>query len=127
MAGFLFIAPHASGQQQVQEKDPWIAFLLSAVITGSGQVYNGQVGKGVIQFSGLVVGLGLAISEDDKGREDSDRALIGAGLFLSSFLWSVIDAPMTANRINREANRTTLQINPVIRGDLVGANLTLKF
>ena len=111
----------------VKEKDPWIAFLLSAVIVGSGQVYNEQVGKGVLQFTGAVTGLALLISEDEKGREDSDKALIGACVWLGSFMWSVIDAPVTANRINREARQTSLQIYPVIRNDLAGASLTFKF
>lgn len=119
MAGSLFVAPQVSAQQQEQVKDPWVSFLLSAVVVGGGQVYNDQVGKGVVQFTGAAFGLGLALQSTDP--------LPGAALFLGCHLWSLIDAPMTANRINREARQSALYINPVIREDLVGASLTYRF
>lgn len=125
MTYFIYVAPDVSAQQQEQVKDPWVAFISSMVIVGGGQVYNGQVGKGGILLTGGIVGLGLAFSEAD--RPDSDKAMIGSGLFLGCFLWSVIDAPMTANRINREARQSSLYINPIIQDDLVGANLAYRF
>lgn len=111
----------------VQEKDPWLAFLLSFALTGSGQVYNNQVGKGVLQFAGASAGLGLVISEAENDREDSNWTQAGAGLMLACYLWSVIDAPVTANRINREARQASIQIDPVLRDDLAGASLTFRF
>lgn len=37
-------------QTQTQIKSPGIAALLSFIISGAGQIYNGQLGKGIVAF-----------------------------------------------------------------------------
>ncbi|MEG6509543.1 GYF domain-containing protein [Methyloligella sp. 2.7D] len=62
-------------------KSPGVALLLSLLFCGAGQLYNGQVGKGILMFVGCVllwfVFMGWAI-----------------------WIWSVIDAYTTAKRLN---------------------------
>ena len=120
-----------------QEKNPWIAFGLSALITGGGQYYNGHYGKGTVQFVVAAAGLGvfLAAEEDDyklfgeryDPDDDNDRGAIGALVFLGSAIWSMVDAPISANNINRQLRQTSFQIHPVVKDDLTGASLTFRF
>lgn len=46
-------------QPAVSKKDPVLAGILSALIVGLGQVYNGQVAKGLLMFGGALVGVFL--------------------------------------------------------------------
>ena len=121
--------PLVPQMSDVQEKNPWLAFLLSFVITGTGQFYNGENEKGGVMLAGALTGAGMIISqiEDDKIPEDNGVVTTGAILLLGSSLWSVIDAPISANRINREARQASFRITPIVTGDLVAANLTITF
>lgn len=126
--------PQASN---IQEKNPWIAFGLSALITGGGQYYNGHYGKGTVQFVAAAAGLGvfLAAEEDDyklfgerfDPDDDNNRGAIGALVFLGSAIWSMVDAPISANNINHQLQQASLQIHPVVMDDLTGVSLTLRF
>ena len=120
------LVPQMSG---AQEKNPWLAFVLSFVITGTGQFYNGENKKGVVMLAGAVTGFGMIVSqiENDAIPEDNGVVTAGAILALGSGLWSMIDAPMSANRINREMRQASFHITPVVTGDLVAANLTVTF
>lgn len=83
--------------------NPAIAALLSALVPGLGQFYNGQWGKGALFFFGtVVVGGGLVSSGSLErleqslvaGEAPSDLSLILllVVLLLGLALWSVIDA-----------------------------------
>ncbi|MBZ2165905.1 hypothetical protein [Methanobacterium spitsbergense] len=70
------------------EKNPWIAVLLSFLIVGLGQVYNGQILKGLILFiCAIVTGL---------------LTFILIGWILLPILWviNLYDAYITAQDIN---------------------------
>ena len=139
------------GHIGAKKKNPWLAFGLSAIIIGGGQFYNGQHAKGVAQLGGVILGFGLMLSaiEDDYENiygdwidpdDDYGRAAFGALLFLGSSLWSMIDAPISANRINRQSqqpsyghlielggSRATLGVDPVVSHRSLGTRLTLHF
>lgn len=139
------------GHIGVQKKNPWLAFGLSALITGGGQFYNGQHRKGVAQLGGVIVGIGLMVSaiEDDyeyvSGRVvdpdgDNANAVLGLLLVFGNSLWSIIDAPISADRINQQnqqpsyghlieigGSRTTLGVDPVVSHKNLGTRLTLHF
>jgi TM2 domain-containing membrane protein YozV len=73
----------------VRRKDPGVAVLCSFFFPGAGQLYNGQVGKGlafivatIVNFFLLFVGIGF---------------LTG----LATWIWGMIDAHGSAERINR--------------------------
>ena len=123
-------------ENQFQRKNPRIAAALSLVIPGSGQFYNGQPIKGVTQLGTVIGGFGFMVSaiEDDcsyifdscaGGVDDPDpdddnwKASLGAFLWLGGHLWSVIDAPISANRINRKGQHTNDGHLPKIGGDRV--------
>lgn len=142
------------GHIGAKKKNPWLAFGLSALITGGGQFYNGQHTKGVAQLGGVVLGFGLmlpgsfgAIEDDDENiygdwvdPDDDGITAFGALLLLGSSLWSMIDAPISANRINRQSqqpsyghlielggSRATLGVDPVVAHRSLGTRLTLHF
>ena len=141
------------------EKSPGVAFLLSFLVPGLGQYYNGDVTKGVIQevlvAGGFILMLTAGTSsyseywyDDywDYGYYDYHDELtawfyIGLGVMGGAALWSWIDAPVSASRINRERqeamqyghlfeykiNRSTLGLDfaPIKHG--FGAKLALHF
>ena len=72
-----------------KRKDPGVAVLCSFFLPGAGQLYNGQVGKGLafmlatfVNFVLMFVGIGF---------------LTG----LATWIWSMVDAHGTADKINR--------------------------
>ncbi len=70
-----------------RQADPMIAGLLSVLIVGTGQIYNRQVGKGLVMFVAcwvlwLTFGMGWIIN-----------------------IWAIVDAYNVANRNRRNADR----------------------
>lgn len=115
------VVPQDTGDQ---EKNPWLAFGLSTVLTGAGQVYNEEIEKGVIMFAGGVAGYVILYSGDSPG---AGRAWTGWGLFVVTKVWSMVDAPMVSNRINEEARASSLQLIPVVTPGFAGARLAYQF
>ncbi len=75
--------------KEVQEKkSPAIAALLSFVITGAGQIYNGQVGKGIAYFVLEIIFLILIL------------AIIGIILAPLFWIYAIYEAYNTAKKIN---------------------------
>ncbi|HEY9247007.1 MAG TPA: zinc-ribbon domain-containing protein [Candidatus Methanoperedens sp.] len=101
------IGPETTGpvqtvQKQTQVKNPGIAALLSFLISGAGQIYNGQLAKGIAAFITMTIGFIIAIS--------TPSVMDPAMLLLILFMWIVIlivwiywvyDAYNTAQKINR--------------------------
>jgi hypothetical protein len=114
-----------------KRKEPYLSFLLSCVYPGVGQFYNGQVAKGIIMTSlattGFVV-MGTGMSEMNASMESygyySDegggKVAMGMLLYAGTLIWSIIDAPVAAGKINRR-NARALSLN---LGE--GKNLSLK-
>ena len=133
-----------------KKKNPMVALGLSFPMIGAGQFYNGQYTKGVIQLGAAVVGLGftLSASGDNEDRpdgnldvdEDDWMSVPGYLLLFGGAIWSLIDAPMSANKINQQnqvesfghllqldGDRATLGIDPVASRNGLGTLLTLRF
>ena len=84
--------PRASG---IRLKRPWLAFLLT-LLPGLGQVYNGLVVRGLVQFG--LWPLFLMLSERDlPGFPLKLAAAVAVPAF---WLWCAIDARRTAREIN---------------------------
>lgn len=94
-------------------KSPGLAFALSFLFPGIGQYYNGDVTKGVIQevlyVGGWVLFFALGTEEVEGYYYDYTETTawwwIGLGLASGSALWSMIDAPISANKINKKSGR----------------------
>ncbi|KXB06746.1 hypothetical protein AKJ51_03000 [candidate division MSBL1 archaeon SCGC-AAA382A20] len=71
-----------------EEKSPGIAAVASALFTGLGQIYNGQISKGImfIVIGAVFAGLMLVI--------------IGFVLYPIFWIYNVYDAYKTAKKIN---------------------------
>ncbi|MXY48858.1 MAG: hypothetical protein F4Y38_06095 [Gemmatimonadetes bacterium] len=125
-------------KERVTEKNPWIAFLLSTAITGSGQFYNQQYSKGSAMFVGAATGIGMyffsrednfthSISFKHIDRKDNDSmGNVGIGLTLGFIVWSMVDAPVSAVRIN-ERNQQVMTMRPMIARDQIGVVFSLNF
>ena len=117
-------------------KSPGGAFALSLMIPGAGQAHNGQWGKGALMLGGGLVSVGVAVAGADECDSSDDCALLTAGLvgIVGFWVWSMIDAPVSARSINRrtDAGQVALEIGPRLiapNGDsLVGLSLVrVKF
>ena len=139
----------AGSRFSLKMKEPWLACGLSILIPGAGQFYNGQYKKGVIQLGAALAGSGLIVHgvrdnyEDISGdwidpKSNDGTAVFGGFLWLGGLLWSAIDAPISANLINRQnrhssqwhlfkvdCGRAVLGVDTVFRHYMSGARLTL--
>ena len=89
-------------------------WLLSALLPGCGQFYNGQHRKGGIQLVIYGIGWGLALwggtdvtiietpGYYSRTYSPTTTSYIGFGLLAGTWLWSVIDAPISAKNINKK-------------------------
>ena len=73
-------------------KNPTTAWALSFLIPGGGQFYNGESGKGVAFLGGYAASAAIFWFVSWP---------IGLTGMLATSIWSQIDAPTTANRLNR--------------------------
>ncbi|MXX02426.1 MAG: hypothetical protein F4X08_00620 [Gemmatimonadetes bacterium] len=124
-------------QERVAEKNPWISFLLSTAITGSGQFYNQQYSKGSAMFVGAATGIGMyffsrednythSISFKHIDRKDNDSmGNVGIGLTLGFIVWSMVDAQISSIKIN-ERNQLAVTMGPMIARDRLGVVLSLN-
>ncbi len=104
------------------EKSPTLAFALSFLCPGGGQYYNGDIWKGIIQTGVAAGGIALALTagyEEEFVKDpyyyasygywreyQTDLFYVGLGIAGAAWLWSVIDAPISAGSINDEYART---------------------
>ena len=107
----------------LRRKDPMVAFGLSWVVPGGGQFYNGHTAKGLGHLGTFVVGAWMfGPAWDGKYRFTKKmRVDTGAALMLGSLLASLVDAPVSALRINRKLEELKLSVAPT------GARLALRF
>jgi TM2 domain-containing membrane protein YozV len=123
------------------EKSPVGAFLLSFLFPGGGQYYNGEYVKGILQDLVYLGGVISIYANDGKG---GTGLTFGVALMVGASLWSMIDAPISASRINDQlrqenANRyghfieskvsksVVLGIDPRFCRDGFGASLKVHF
>ena len=114
-----------SAQQDVyygSEKDPAVAALLSALIPGVGQYYNGDVTKGVIMnalyLGGWAVYFAAGYSEEWESddyywasygyyyEEETPWLYVGLGMVVGTWVWSMIDAGISASDYNESLRKS---------------------
>jgi TM2 domain-containing membrane protein YozV len=96
------MTPKITKSYVITEKNAGAAFIMSMVVPGSGQMYCGKVGRGLLIFLGIptasVVGGVLGASNDNTTK------YIGHGLIIAAALAQIaqlIDAPLTAQAVNK--------------------------
>lgn len=125
-------------QSAFTPKDGGVAFLLSFLITGAGQMYAGEPGKGVVLLLTNLAGAGLAINGASQCASSADNCpngetIAGVGIVLFSWIYSMADAPAAAGRYNREHSRIALAgLAPVLDvaphgSPVAGVRLALTF
>lgn len=110
-------------KKQIDLKSPQTAACLSFVYPGLGQFYNGEIKKGIIQASLSLVGavtylwgfleLPPFILFDTTRYEERERKakilmISGGTVSVVTLIWSMLDAVLSANRINRELNKNRI-------------------
>jgi hypothetical protein len=110
-------APLRQAQLRPQTKNPVLAWGLSFLIPGVGQIYNGDIEKGVgaIVLTGIGARLYMAGGPDacGVGAECPQQRTIGLLLVVASWITAQIDAPLSARAINKRAGAgLSLQLSP---------------
>ena len=112
-------------------------------------MYNGELNKGILHFLIVVSGYTLFYFafEDDvtyseksfhNGIEinttasadidnDNGRGVIGFLVGFGTHIWSIVDAPLSANRINRRNESVRFSASPLMKSNRAGAMLTLRW
>lgn len=147
-----------SGNRRVVGTDyrsPGLAFLFSFLLPGGGQYYNHQHAKGGamtgLWMGGLITTAvaasytvdcyetynGSIVCDDLENEGAQAAAAVGGMVMFGSWLWSVIDAPVNAARINRgnkatgllefqKEDKFSLRIDP-LRSPGLGGSVSLRF
>ena len=78
------------------------AFTRSLIVPGLGQMYNGEGLKGGLLFSGCLLGLvGATVGANALYWIEEEVVISSVALIAGCYLYSLIDAPMTASRWNK--------------------------
>ena len=92
---------------QKGRKSPELAFVLSLIFPGAGQFYNVDVRKGLTQELLIAGGLVLVFSErnlvssrNSGGFGLGTQNIVGLTIVAGGYLWSLIDAPISAFKKN---------------------------
>ena len=110
---------YTAGAQVQSPRLPGKALSLSLLMPGAGQAYNGQWAKGRWMLGGELLSSAVVIKYGD-GCElfdidrNCDRFNVGLVGMVGFWVWSMIDAPITAIAINHrmDAGRVALEIGP---------------
>jgi TM2 domain-containing membrane protein YozV len=78
----------------MSKKNPGAAAVLSFCIPGLGQIYNGELGKGITVVAMSVIGWMLTC------------IFIGFIILIPLWVWSIYDAYSTAEQINTAVEQT---------------------
>ncbi len=122
-----------------ERKDPLISFILSFFILGSGQIYNGDIGKGVsvilatgtstLIASGVIV-FG-SLNQQQPGIIPTSLTVAALTLIAIPIVWSWVDAPLSAIEKNKAISRKLSRLTsyndllnfPTEDGNVVGLDL----
>jgi len=107
--GSSFMDANQDTVQMENSKSPALACVLSLVggatiLPGLGQHYNGEHKKGWYMGAIWLGGMAAAVGTVGRDNEKTGQA-IGIPLILTAWLWSCIDAPLSANKINKRSRQ----------------------
>jgi hypothetical protein len=90
-------------------KDPSLSCTLSMLVPGVGQIYNGQVGKGIAFIAVSYGSLGMAAIASSNGNHS--LATVGLATAAIAYVWSFLDATLTSNALNKHKDLIDLSLN----------------
>ena len=126
---FVIANPSVPNSAQYHYKNPVTAAWLSLMVPGLGQFYNEQKGKGIAMCALAVSSYGMVYYGMMMNEYDDNRHYVFTAAFtllIGTYLWSIIDAAVSANAINGKnqalswnlSNDRKLSITP----DVLSAN-----
>lgn len=102
------------------DKNPGVAFIMSAIIPGAGQMYNGQVKSGLIIFFSEALLLGFIQYDLENSDLNKNLDLIAGVTFSGIYIGSIINAPLYTLKWNKQNGFLTqnnikldLALNPI--------------
>jgi hypothetical protein len=104
-----FLTKKDANKMMYSRKSAAVSFLLSLVVPGGGQYYNGQYLKGALMTGislGAIAGSFAAWDDDFNASNSKSQSLALVGL--GGCLWSMIDASISSQKINRALERKVL-------------------
>lgn len=144
----ILVQPAFPQAPPTNKKSPGVAFGLSFLIIGAGQIYNEQPEKAISHWI-LTIGVFTAFyyANDDYHFSANDRYLRDAGIIigLTNWAWSMIDAASSADQINaqnrllhpqqrafesdvlQKRNESNLAAFPIINHKEIGGIFTFRF
>jgi len=115
----------AARDDRPSRKDPGTATLVSIFVIGGGQIYAGEVGKGLLMLGGATGAFiaGAVASSCDVDDCDSTPLVLGTVALLGTYVYSIIDAGPSARRMNKKNGYPVSgSVHPVIRSGLAGTS-----
>lgn len=96
------------------------ALLLSLLVPGAGQIYNGDVGNGLFALTTALTGVAFALSADPGSPNEG----LGYSLYAAAALVSLADAPAGATRRNAQFD---VRAGAIVRQGTPEVVLALEF
>lgn len=103
-------------------KDPGVATLISVLITGGGQMYAGETGRGAamlgIGLGSLVLGASLSSPSCSTAEFGTDCSInttpltIGILAYVGTWIYGIADASQSVHRQNRKMLSASARIRP---------------
>ncbi len=120
---------------EINEKSPFLAFILSYIFPGVGQFYNGEIVKGLLFMGGITTGVGIAVLGvgDSEHESTVNKPLVYTGFAIAAIveIWQLIDAPVSASRINRERRMKignySIELNPSFANKSLNTSIKIYF
>ncbi len=122
-------AEMVAGIRTADFKDPNTATLLSVLITGGGQFWAGDTGRGLLLFgvgNGAVLG-GCLITANTGS---SGLCAAGALVWLGTWVYGIVDAAPTARRMNQQRGAVAVSLRPLVTAagsSRVGLAMSVRF
>lgn len=101
-------------------KDPGVATIVSLLITGGGQMYAGETGRGLamlgIGVGSLVLGTALSTTSCDPFEYECTQNLapltLGVLAAVGTWVYSIVDAPKSVQRQNLKRQNASARLRP---------------
>lgn len=113
-------------------KNPTVALVMSTVLAGSGQLYNGQIGKGIAMLGVQAIGYSLFMSQIDSNSDVPIIGIAGMAIIAINGINSMFDASNTAKKLNKQHGltlnwkldkNTDLALQPDYKFDCLGGGI----